>query len=120
MPVTKNHAILEEFNLLKVAVPLQFSNSIEQTEIAKQEIGAAKNELSERVQFAKNIVDQARIDAQIKIFEANNTARGYLKQIEADVNALKVQHHLWHCVVYPPPMTYRRCNEHETERIAYD
>lgn len=83
------HANLESFNLLNVMVPPEFQSSIERTEIAKQSIELAENDLANEKLLASNTINKARKEKDAVRFRMQAQADAYQYQKQQEVQGLK-------------------------------
>ena len=88
---TSHHATVELFQLQNIDLPIEFQDSIQATEIARQEIQRVINVQNQEVINAQTKIIEAEASAQILTVQAENEAAGYVAQKGAEAYAIGVR-----------------------------
>ncbi|MHA2362816.1 MAG: prohibitin family protein [Candidatus Hodarchaeales archaeon] len=84
------HAIIPFFQLRNVDLPDAFENSIEQAEVARQDIQRATFEQQAAYIRAQTLILEAQAQANITLIDASAGAEAFLIQIDAQAKALNI------------------------------
>ena len=88
---TSHHATVELFQLQNIDLPIEFQDSIQATEIARQEIQRVINVQNQEVINAQTKIIEAEASAEILTVQAENEAAGYVAQKGAEAYAIGVR-----------------------------
>ena len=88
---TSHHATVELFQLQNINLPEAFQESIQATEIARQEIQRVTNVQEQEVINAQTKIIEAKASAEILGVQAKNEAAGYIAQKSAEAYSIGVK-----------------------------
>lgn len=87
----KYHATVSSLQLTEIALPLEYTEAIDETSIAETYIMTASNLMDETQISEDTRVLEAELDAELVLYKANTTATSTLLSANAEANAITLQ-----------------------------